>query len=205
MSGAVAVASMIRLETERLIIRPFAAGDLDEIYDLVYADPAVKKMWSGQTGAPEQIKVTFFEHHVRRTDDLGFKAVVRRDGQRLIGLIGFQRYKTDEDVSWLAFEHSPPVRWRDPDLIKVELTYALGRQYWGHGYATEAGRAMIAYGFKEMGIVRIVNSVTGSNTESIRLMARLGLRLQKNVNPAYDLPDVVGILESKEWPKASDA
>ena len=81
---------MIRLETERLIIRPFAMGDLDEIYSLVYADPEVKTMWSGQTGTPEQIKVTFFERHIRRTDDFGFKAVVRRDGQRLIGLIGFR-------------------------------------------------------------------------------------------------------------------
>jgi RimJ/RimL family protein N-acetyltransferase len=204
-SQAVAVAPPIRLETERLIIRPFAMGDLDEIYDLVYADPQVKTMWSGLTGAPEQIKVTFFERHVRRVDDFGFKAIDLADGNRLLGLIGFQRYKADEDLSWLVFEHGPPARWRDQALIEVELTYALGRQYWGHGYATEAGRAMIAYGFKEMGIARIVNSVMGTNARSIRLMARLGLHLQKNLNPAHDPQDVVGILENREWPQAGDA
>ena len=196
---------MRKLETERLIIRPFSTGDLDEVYDLVYADPEVKNKWSGLTGTPIQIKVTFFERHVRRMDDLGFKAVVRRDVQRLIGLIGFQQYRADEDLSWLAFEHGPPDRWLDPDLVEVELAYALGRRYWGCGYATEAGRAMIAHGFKEMGIARIVNSVMGSNQRSIKLMRRLGLRLQKNLNPAYDPPGVVGILEDREWPKASYA
>ena len=190
---------MIRLQTERLIICPFAMGDLDEIYNLVYADPEVKSMWSGLTGAPEQIKVSFYERHVRRADGFGFKAIVLVDGNRLLGMIGFQRYKADEDASWLVFEHGPPDQWQDPDLIEVELTYALGRQYWGHGYATEAGRAMIAHGFKDMGIARIVNSVMGTNARSINLMARLGLRLQKNLNPAYDPPDVVGILDNGEW------
>jgi RimJ/RimL family protein N-acetyltransferase len=56
-----------------------------------------------------------------------------------------------------------------------------------------------------MGIARIVNGVMGTNARSINLMARLGLRLQKNLNPAYDPPGVVGTLENKEWSKASYA
>lgn len=187
---------MIFLETERLIIRSFTMDDLDELYRLVYADQRVKDAWSGQKGTPEELKARFAQKHIQRADELGFKAVVRKDGKRLLGLMGFQRYEPDEDTSWLIFEHEPP-RWRHPGLIEAELTYALGYEHWGRGYATEAGKAMIEYGFNELGIARIVNSVMGSNAHSINLMRRLGFRLQKNLSAKYDPPAVVGILENE--------
>lgn len=190
------------LETERLVVRPFTADDLDEIYALVYADPQVKEAWSGRTGTPDEIKASFAREHVDRADDFGYKAVVLKEGNRLLGLMGFQRYLPDEDASWLVFEHCPPQGWRDPRLIEVELTYAFGRAYWGHGYATEAGRAMIEYGFDEMGIARIVNGTSGDNHRSIALMRRLGFAIQRNLylEPSGEGPGglaVVGILENE--------
>ncbi len=185
------------IETERLLIRPFTIDDLEEIYQLVYADRRVKDTWSLLQGTPDEIKVRFVHRHIRRADDFGFKAVTRRQDEQLLGLMGFQRYEPDEDLSWLVFEHTPS-RWRDPGLIEVELTYALGYAYWGQGYATEAGRAMIDYGFRRMGIARIVNSALGDNAHSINLMRRLGFTLQKNHSPLYDPPEALGILEAKE-------
>jgi RimJ/RimL family protein N-acetyltransferase len=181
-------------------VRPFTADDLDEIYDLVYADPAVREAWSGRAGTPTEIKAAFAREHVERDDDFGFKAVVLKEGNGLLGLMGFQRHEPDEDTSWLVFERGSPEGWRDPRLIEVELTYALGRAYWGHGYATEAGRAMIEYGFAKMGIARIVNGTSGGNHRAIALMRRLGFGIQKNVasslpGKGLNVPAVVGILE----------
>jgi RimJ/RimL family protein N-acetyltransferase len=182
------------LETERLIVRPFSMGDLDEIYRLVYADPAVRDAWSGREGTPDEIKAAFAREHVGRGDGFGYRAVVLRSGDVLLGLIGFQRYDLDEETSWLVFEHGPPEGWRDPSLLECELTYALGRAYWGHGYATEAGRAMIAYGFGEMGIARIVNGTSARNRRSVDLMRRLGFAIQRNADA--DTQAVVGILDN---------
>lgn len=190
------------LETERLLIRPFAMDDLDEIYDLVYADPAVKEAWSGRTGTPGEIKAAFAREHVGRADGFGFRALVLKEGNRLLGLMGLQCYRPDEDTSWLVFEHGPPQGWRDPRQIEVELTYALGKAYWRHGYATEAGRAMIEYGFKEMGIARIVNGAHSQNHRSIALMRRLGFEMQRNMalSPSGGGTNglaVIGILENQ--------
>jgi RimJ/RimL family protein N-acetyltransferase len=101
----------------------------------------------------------------------------------------------------MVFEHRPPPRWRDPDLLEVELTYAFGRAYWGRGYATEAGQAMLAYGFDEMGIARIINDVSSENQRSVNLMRRLGFELQRNLHPKpfgehSRTSAVIGILEN---------
>ena len=192
----------MRLETKRLVIRPFTTGDLDEIYRLVYADSTVKSAWSGQTGTESQIKAAFARRHVDCADSFCYRAVLRKDDEQLLGLMGFQRYHPDEDLGWLVFEHGPPVGWRRPDLIEVELTYALGSAYWGQGYATEAGQAVIAHGFDQMSIARIVTGTLASNLRSIALMQRLGFVVQRNLNPDLACDDdgaqaVVGILENR--------
>ena len=79
------------LETERLVIRSFSMDDLDETYRLVYADPAVRDAWSGRQGTPDEIKAAFAREHVGRTDGFGYKAVVLKAGDVLLGLIGFLR------------------------------------------------------------------------------------------------------------------
>jgi len=190
------------IETERLIIRPFTMDDLDEIYRLVYADTVVKNAWSGRAGTPDEIKAAFAANHVQRTDDFG-KAVVRKEDDRLIGLMGFQRYEVGEDTSFIVFEHEPNRLGQDPNLIEAELTYAFGRAYWGHGYATEAGRALIEYGFGEMGVGRIVNDVNSENLHSVNLMRRLGFRLQRNLNPKpfinSDAPAMIGALDNDRF------
>ena len=73
--------------------------------------------------------------------------------------MGFQRHGPGEgdDIHYLLFENEPGRRMGfDPDFIEAELTYALGRAYWHRGYATEMGKAMIAYGFTVPGIGCIV-------------------------------------------------
>jgi RimJ/RimL family protein N-acetyltransferase len=58
----------------------------------------------------------------------------------------------------------------------VEIGWRLAFPSWGHGYATEAARAAVAYGFAEVGLEEIVSFTVPANRRSISVMERLGMR-----------------------------
>ncbi len=57
----------------------------------------------------------------------------------------------------------------------VEVAWRLHRQYWGHGYATEAAQAAIADGFNRVGLAEVVSMTALPNVASMRVMERLGM------------------------------
>jgi RimJ/RimL family protein N-acetyltransferase len=182
------------LETERLLLRRFTRADLDELYDLVYADPRVKATWSGATGTAEEIKQRFAANHIDPPGDYGFRAILRKSDGALLGLMGFQTHEPGEgEEIYYLLTPSAPNRCVgfDPAVIEVELTYALGYAYWKQGYALEMGKALIAWGFAQFGITRILQGVLATNQNSINLMRRLGFHLE----PGLAENTVVGVLE----------
>ncbi len=76
---------MVILETPRLILSEFCMDDLEELYNLIYADPEVKDTWSGVTGTPEEIKNRFAERYIDKDSVFGFKALVIKQTNTLIG------------------------------------------------------------------------------------------------------------------------
>jgi ribosomal-protein-alanine N-acetyltransferase len=63
-----------------------------------------------------------------------------------------------------------------PETDEVEVDFLLGRAHWGKGFATEAGRASVRYGFEEVGVESIVGIVHPDNTASRRVLEKLGMR-----------------------------
>jgi ribosomal-protein-alanine N-acetyltransferase len=57
----------------------------------------------------------------------------------------------------------------------VEVGWRLARSAWGHGYATEAGRASLAFGFDAVGLEEIVSFTSVANMRSRAVMERLGM------------------------------
>lgn len=57
----------------------------------------------------------------------------------------------------------------------VEVAWRLTRSYWGHGYATEAARAALDYGFGDLGLSEVVALTVPANQRSRRVMERLGM------------------------------
>ncbi|HEY1014624.1 MAG TPA: GNAT family N-acetyltransferase [Herpetosiphonaceae bacterium] len=183
------------LETERLLIRPFAVEDLAGIHALVYADERVRATWSGYRGALAEFRERFeTDAHWRARDGWGFLALVPKAGGGPIGLMGFQRYEPGEELGYLRFADPADQVGAAPGRLDAELTYALGFDFQGRGYALEAGRALVPFGFGRLGIGRIVNSVSTANPGSILLMERLGFRIEPNLAP-LDPPRVLGVLE----------
>jgi [ribosomal protein S5]-alanine N-acetyltransferase len=59
---------------------------------------------------------------------------------------------------------------------RAELGYGLARAHWGHGYATEAARLLVGFGFEHLGLVRIQAICAVDNERSARTLDRLGMR-----------------------------
>jgi [ribosomal protein S5]-alanine N-acetyltransferase len=68
-----------------------------------------------------------------------------------------------------------------------ELGFALGKAFWGKGYATEVAEAVVRHGFEEGGLSRIFAVVFPENEPSWRILKRLGFVYEKDVTH-YDLP-----------------
>jgi ribosomal-protein-alanine N-acetyltransferase len=180
---------MQELSTRRLLLRPFAPADAEAIHTAVYGDPLVCEHFCGLPWSLEQVRSWLAYHHLdTRYGDLGYLAVERRADQRVLGLVGLRPYV----AAWIAWQDAP----REPfSRLEMELTYALGQAWWGHGYATEACAALIGYAFTELRLQRLAYSVCVHNVPSWKLMKRLGFRFQRNLRPESG-EEVVGILDN---------
>jgi ribosomal-protein-alanine N-acetyltransferase len=70
----------------------------------------------------------------------------------------------------------------------VEVAWRLTRPYWSHGYATEAARASLDYGFGRLGLDEIVAVTVPANRRSRQVMRRLGMTRQPEDD--FDHPNV---------------
>ena len=169
------------IQTERLTLRPFEAGDVDDLYAYL-SDPEVVKFEPYGTFTREQCA----QEAISRAANPGFTAVVL-DG-RVIGNIWFGRVNDDTyDVGWV-----------------------FNRAYQGKGYATEAARAVVDDAFRSRGVRRVTAHADPLNPASWRLCERLGMRregrLVKNVffkrdedgNPIWKDTYLYAIL-AEEW------
>ncbi len=152
------------LSTERLRLRAFHDGDLDD-YAAMYGDREVVRYLVG--GGPEPWDrgrafrhMAFLQGHwqLRR---IGTWAVELRRTGTFVGAIGF----------------SEPEGWPG-----CELAWVLARRWWGHGYATEGARAALAHAFTVLGKERIVSYIHPENRASIRVAERIGETLQGRVH-----------------------
>lgn len=89
----------------------------------------------------------------------------------------------DDDKKWFAIELQEggafigSVGLRvEMDHYRAELGYWIAVPYWGRGYATEAGRELVRYGFEELGLKRIFATHFGHNTASGRVLEKIGLK-----------------------------
>ncbi len=146
-----------RLSTERLILRGFEARDR-AAHAAMNADPEVMRHFP----APMDVAASdaMFEQMAAhwRTHGFGLWAVERRADGGFLGFTGLTRP---------SFEA--------PFTPAVEVGWRFARAAWGHGYATEAARAAVAFGFETLGLDEIVSFTVPANERSWRVMERLGM------------------------------
>ena len=159
----------MRLETERLLLRPLSLDDLDH-FAAFYADPEVTRY----LGAGRTLNRDESEQSLRRmlrsyeVDGFGQLAVERREDGELIGRSGF--------LVWDAETLTPTTEAEATGPTELEIGYALGREFWGQGYATEAATAVRNHALRSMRRSRLIAFIRPGNLASARVAEKLGMR-----------------------------
>lgn len=143
----------VNLDTARLRMRDYCEADIPELVPLIGArEVAVTTGRIPHPYSAEDAKQFLAKIETDREISL---AITLRDTGRVIGGIGLR----------LVEEHR-----------HAELGYWLGVPFWGQGYATEASREMLRYGFEELRLHRIFASHFKNNPNSGRVLQKLGMR-----------------------------
>ncbi len=153
---------MIILESERLLFRDHELSDQDA-YCEMEADPEVRR-YVGGAPRPREAAERKFRDGLRRPtpDRLAMWATIFKPDGNYIGRCG-------------VYPHFGP----EGSIIAGEgtLAFYIARAYWGRGLATEAGRALVNFGFHELRLSRIVTAVQVGNDASVRVLEKLGFTL----------------------------
>jgi len=144
--------------TPRLLLRDFVSSDLEAVQAYSGLEVVSRHLvWGPNTLAQTKEAIHGFLEDQRRKPRRCYElGIVPRQGHRVIGGVGLKI------TDWFN---------RTGDL-----GYVLHPDYWGHGFAEEAGRAMLDAGFRELGLHRITAICDQRNKASARVMERLGMR-----------------------------
>ncbi|HEV3142621.1 MAG TPA: GNAT family N-acetyltransferase [Gemmataceae bacterium] len=148
------------LETERLYLRGFTAGDLDLLHRL-YSNAEVMSFISvdGRPYTRERTEERLAAAIYRWTQHgIPMWAVFRKADQEFVGRCGFQIYEATKEI---------------------ELAYTLLPQAWGNGYATEASLACLDHVFTVLNWDRVVSRTRPTNTRSLHVMEKVGFQIEK--------------------------
>jgi RimJ/RimL family protein N-acetyltransferase len=147
-----------RLTTERLVLRMFRGDDFDA-YARIFGNPEVAR-YLGDGKPLDRLaawrSLAFVLGHWALRG-YGLWAVEEHATGRLVGRVGLLN----------------PEGW--PGL---EIGWALARDAWGKGYATESARRVLDYAFADLRLHRLISLIYPDNAPSIRVAERLGERLE---------------------------
>ena len=166
------------IETERLLLRPFRLEDAESAYNNWAGDEAVQKMY----GEPayqtvEEVESLMQKYITGYITGYTYRwAVIEKESGECIGQIAY--FLVDKCNSW------------------GEIEYAIGRPCQGKGYATEATKAVIDYGFKIIGFNKVQICVRPSNIKSKRVIEKCGFEYEGTLRDYFFID---GIYEGRMY------
>lgn len=164
------------LETKRLYIRPFRTEDADELHGIIGDPKVMDRIPGGPSSTPQETKIRLakiIEHQEKNGFSLW--ALRTKEQGNLIGNCGLIL-----------------VEGRGPE---VELAYDIAYEFWGRGYATEAARECLRFGFENLKLDRIIALTYSDHIASRRVMEKIGMVYEK-ASYYYDR-DLVQYVTSK--------
>jgi RimJ/RimL family protein N-acetyltransferase len=148
------------LETERLVLRPFSFADEKEVQRLA-GDRDIAELTSA---VPHPYEDGMAEAWIA-THEEDFKlnksmtlAITIKSSESLVGAMSLLNMSTANR--------------------RAELGYWVGKEYWCNGFASEAARLIIAYGFRALGLHRVHGRCLKGNKASSRVMEKAGMRYE---------------------------
>lgn len=159
----------ITLRTERLLLRPWRPADRTP-FAAINADPVVMEWFQGPL-APEQSNafVDWIEQRFCE-QGWGYWAVEIVGGDPFIGFVGLG--PADTTLGYPS----------------VEIGWRLAAAHWGRGYAPEAAREALRFGFEDLFLDEIVSFTSVGNAKSRRVMTKIGMT--RAIEDDFDHPRV---------------
>ncbi|WEZ08102.1 GNAT family N-acetyltransferase [Priestia flexa] len=148
------------LETERLLLRKIKLDDLDDIFEFS-SDPEVAHHMTWEANESKEETLNNFVNVVIEGYKKGQSAdwaIVHKESGKVIGTCAF--------VDW-SNQHS-----------KAEIGYVLNKKYWGNGFATEAPKELIKFGFESTSLNRIEGGCDTDNVGSENVMLKVGMKFE---------------------------
>ena len=158
MKGAAMPFNGLPLQTERLLLRPYTREDVPQLHT-VLSDPETMRYWP----APftEDQTAQWVERSLGLyASGLGRFAIVRQADGALIGDAGLLHLEMD-------------------GVLEYDVGYIVAANEWRRGYGFEAAAAVVAYGFRTLGLDRLCANMPAAHSASRRLAEKLGMRLEK--------------------------
>jgi ribosomal-protein-alanine N-acetyltransferase len=150
----------IIFETERLSFRRLAIDDLDNLFTL-YHSPDVRKYYSEGIPTYEETRreLEWIVNECYPKYGFGMWATLLKETGKFIGRCGL----CPMDIEGKE---------------EIEVAYMLDSQYWGQGLATEAAKAILHYGFEQVGRKRLICVINPDNIASARVAEKIGMTLK---------------------------
>jgi ribosomal-protein-alanine N-acetyltransferase len=144
------------LTTSRLLLRQLTASDAEAVYLLRSDYEVVRYNGVILMQTPDQARelISAISHAYDDHLEIRWGITLRDTPDVVIGICGYNY--------WIRHDH------------RASVGYDLMQAYWGHGYMTEAVRAILDFGFTEMDLNRIEADSDHRNTASIRVLHKLG-------------------------------
>jgi len=176
----------VPIQTERLVLRCWEDSDFNPLYRM-HTDPDVMRYLGGPLAwSRERAR----EHHSRimaSWDERDYcdMAVAVRETNSFIGWCSLQ---PQEDLDG-----------------EIKLSWRCVKESWGKGYATEAGKALLAVAFRNLGVARVVSRCHPDNIGMVRVFEKLGMKHVRDLDmPQYDAPIPLYVLERTDYERSQD-
>ncbi|NAS29524.1 GNAT family N-acetyltransferase [Flavobacteriaceae bacterium R38] len=148
------------IETDRLFLREFVDQDAEN-FEKINSDPNVIKYTSDHDSSPkEAIKRFINTSNEYKKYGMGRWAVVRKNDGKFLGWCGL-KYHEDDKI--------------------VDVGYRFYKEFWGNGYATEAAKASLEYGFNTLKLKEIYAHAHPDNSSSENVLIKCGLSFKREV------------------------
>lgn len=154
----------LRIETDRLLLRPLELSDAERMF-ILDSDPVVCQYLGTQPVESNEVSKKIIQGIIQQYEDTGVGrlAVILKDEDKMIGWCG--------------------LKWHKEEVNGVKEFYDLGfrfiPQYWGKGIATEASRAVVNEAFLTLPIDKIYAYADTRNKASIRVLEKIGFQYIK--------------------------
>ena len=169
-------------ETDRLILRRLDERDVEVIFAM-RSDPEVMRFIRAPQNLVETVNWLNLVSSRWASDGIGFCAIIEK--------------QTDEFSGWCGL-------WRLKETNELEIGYAIARDAWGKGYATEAAHAFLQYAFEQLKPDKIVAVAEPENVSSRRVMEKLGMKFVK-LGEFYNRELVQYVISRESWLERQNA